>query len=76
MALKLLEPSLGEVPKKLRHLYLLDTERGGYRLDCDLDDHVRGLKAALATERQCVKVQRHQISELRQQVGVISLGGE
>jgi hypothetical protein len=55
MSLKLF---LGEVPATLRHLYRLDTERGGYKLDCGLDDHVRGLKAALPTERAKVKEQR------------------
>jgi hypothetical protein len=76
MTLKLFEPSLGEVPQKWRLLYTLDPERGGYKLDCDLDDHVRGLKAALATERAKVKEQRLLITELRQQTEVISTGGE
>jgi hypothetical protein len=31
MTLKLFEPTLGEVPAKLRHLYRLDAA-GGYRL--------------------------------------------
>jgi hypothetical protein len=71
MSLRLFEPSLGEVPRKLWHLYSLDAERGGYRLTCDLDAHVAGLKRALATERVTVKEQRLLITELRQRVGVI-----
>ncbi len=76
MAIRLYESSLGEVPRQWWHLYTLDHERGGYRLDCDLDEQVRGLKAALATERAKVKEQRHQIFELRQRTEVISVGGE
>jgi len=57
--LKLFEPSLGQVPKKLWHLYLLDRERGGYRLDlADLDEFVHGLKNALRKQREDNKALR------------------
>jgi hypothetical protein len=75
MPLRLFEPTLGEVPAKLRHLYRLDAEQG-YALDCDLDKHVHGLKAALATERAEVKRQRLLIADLRQRTEVISIGGD
>jgi hypothetical protein len=76
-SIKLYEHSLGEVPRKVHHLYVLDAERGGYRLQVsDLESHIHGLKSALAVERQTVREQKLQITELRQQNAVVSVGGE
>jgi hypothetical protein len=59
MALRLFERSLGEVPLKLRHLYSLDRERGGYKLDVsDLDEFVHGLRSALRKQRDDNKALR------------------
>jgi hypothetical protein len=76
MTLNLYVASLGEVPANLQWLYRLDAERGGYKLDCDLDQHVAGLKSALATERATVKAQRLIITELREEARVVSIGGD
>jgi hypothetical protein len=50
MAIKLFESNLANVSPELRPHYVSDVEHG-YRLDCDLEIIVRGLKRALAVER-------------------------
>jgi hypothetical protein len=55
MALRLFEPNLANVKPDLRRLYVADAEHG-YRLDLiDLDEHIGGLKRALAKERELNK---------------------
>jgi hypothetical protein len=53
-ALRLFERTLASVPADLPRLYVRDAEHG-YRLDCDLDEIVGGLKRALAAERDLNK---------------------
>jgi hypothetical protein len=55
MGLRLFERTLANVKPDLRRLYVADTEHG-YRLDLvDLDEHIGGLKRALAAERELNK---------------------
>jgi hypothetical protein len=55
MALRLFERNLANVRTDLRSLYVRDAEHG-YRLDLvDLDEHIGGLKRALASERELNK---------------------
>ena len=76
MSLRLFEKTLAHLPPSLHALYVADNKHG-WRLDLsDLDEHVAGLKNALATERAKVKEQRHLISVLRLQTEVISVGGD
>jgi hypothetical protein len=72
MAIKLFEPALGEVPAKLRHLYVLDAELGGYKLDCDMDPFVHGLKSALQKQREENKRLRHILGSDAIPIGDIS----
>src|SRR5258708_4168345 len=57
MALRLFERTLANVPQELRSLYVADAEHG-HRLDCDLDEHVHGLKNALRHQRDDNKALR------------------
>src|SRR5258707_5853255 len=57
MALRLFERTLALVRADLRSLYVVDSERG-YRLDCDLDEHVHGLRSALRKQRDDNKALR------------------
>ena len=52
MALKLYEPNLNGVAAAVRGLYVPDVEHGGFRLDCNIDEVVAGLKSALKRERE------------------------
>src|ERR1700676_3877375 len=49
--LKIFEPNLSGVRRELRSFYVADVEHG-FRLDCDIDEVVRGLKSALQRERE------------------------
>jgi hypothetical protein len=51
VALRIFERTLADVKPDIRRLYVKDIEHG-FRLDCDLDDHVAGLKSALRKERE------------------------
>jgi hypothetical protein len=54
-ALRLFEPNLANVRADLRSLYVADVDHG-FRLDLiDLDEHIGGLKRALAKERELNK---------------------
>lgn len=53
MTLRLFVRSLQDVRAELRAEYVWDGEAGQYRLELvDYDEHVRGLKTALAKERE------------------------
>jgi hypothetical protein len=52
--LRLFEKDLANVKPEIRGLYVADVEHG-FRLDCDLDEIVGGLKRALAREREINK---------------------
>ncbi len=55
MALRIFERTLASVRADLRSLYVADAEHG-FRLDlADLDEHIGGLKRALAAERELNK---------------------
>jgi hypothetical protein len=54
MGLRLFERTLGSVRTDLRPLYVADAEYG-YRLDCDLEEIVHGLRSALKRERELNK---------------------
>ena len=55
MGLRLFEPTLASVTPDVRRLYVADAEHG-FRLDlADLDEHIGGLKRALAKERELNK---------------------
>jgi hypothetical protein len=51
MRLRIYERSLNGVRADLRGLYVPDGD-GGFKLDCDIDEVVRGLKSALKRERE------------------------
>jgi hypothetical protein len=75
MTIKLFESSLGEVPKKLWHLYRLDDiEQGGYKLSCDYDAHVHGLKSALQKQREENKRLRQNICATLESEATIPIG--
>jgi hypothetical protein len=61
MALRLFEKTLADVAPDLRRLYVPDSEYG-FRLDCDLDEHVHGLKNALPHQRDDNKALRAKYS--------------
>ncbi len=61
MSLRLFERNLAAVKPELRSLYVVDSEHG-YRLDCDLDEHVHGLKNALRHQRDDNKALRAKYS--------------
>jgi hypothetical protein len=49
--LKIYEQDLARVKRDFRTLYVVDVEHG-YRLDCDIDAVVYGLKSVLRKERE------------------------
>jgi hypothetical protein len=49
--LRIFEPDLAGVLEHHRGFYVADADHG-WRLDCDVDEVVRGLKSALADERR------------------------
>jgi hypothetical protein len=74
MTLKLFESSLGEVPKKLWHLYRPDAEQGGYKLSCDYEALVAGLKSALHKQREENKRLRQNICAILANEATIPIG--
>lgn len=67
--LRLFESNLAAVDPKWRTLYVADFERG-WRLQCDLDDVVHGLKSALKTERAAKNELRRELNRVLSIEGV------
>ena len=61
--LKLYEPRLENILEQHRCFYVVDPEHG-WRLDCDVDEVVRGLKSALRAERENRKLANRKLRRL------------
>ncbi len=62
--LKIFETSFEDIEEQHRSLYVVHAERG-WRLDCNIDEVVRGLKTALRSERAAKEDLRKELWRLK-----------